>query len=198
MSVPESMTLTYLSANPGVDMAALVAAETCSLPYTGFVPLHYTNELGSFGIPARFHHALTETSITESSERTERNIAAADGILTIYLTPAAGDEGDGKEGVSTGTQHGLEHAIALGKRKEQLLFVTLPREGPITDLEVPSRSQDDAEVARVVDWIVRTGVTRCAIGGPRESEAPGIQTISFAFLCKVFEALQARKRDEMK
>lgn len=162
-------------------MAALLAAEAFSLPYSGFVPLRYTNELGEFGIPERFRPCLTETSTTASAERTEKNIQAADGILTISFARNGRDMSE----ISQGTQHGIDYALMLGKKKDQLLFIYLPHTASVDGVSKATRH----EIMRTIGWIRREKVTRCAIGGPRESESPGTQAAAYNFLCDVFSEL---------
>ncbi|KAK5080661.1 hypothetical protein LTR05_008365 [Lithohypha guttulata] len=156
----------------GVDTAALLAAEAFSLPISGYVPLHYSNELGSYSIPERFRADLVETDTTASALRTELNIKQADGVLTLLSAE------DGRSDVSKGTQLGIDYARALGKVENQLCFVDL------TSLDL------DADVERVVRWLVDRKVSKCAIGGPRESEVPGIERQAETFLLKVFDLLE--------
>ncbi|KAK5069353.1 hypothetical protein LTR64_008351 [Lithohypha guttulata] len=120
----------------GVDTAALLAAKAFSLPISGYVPLHYTNELGAYSIPERFRANLVETGTTASALRTELNIKQADGVLTLLSAEA------GKSDVSKGTQLGIDYARTLGKAEEQLCFV---------DLTTPN---SDVEVEKVVAWLV--------------------------------------------
>jgi hypothetical protein len=77
--------------------------------------------------------------------------------------------------VSAGTQLGVEYAASLGKSAGQMLFVDLG-----------SASENTANVDRTVRWLHDMSVQRCAIGGPRESEVPGIQDRAEAFLFDVF------------
>ena len=156
-------------------MAALYAAETAEIPYTGWVPLHYTNETGEYGIPERFRRALKETSTSASSERTEKNIKDSDGILTLLLEEGHGEDDPEALGKSPGTLHGIEYAKKRGKSDEQLLFVNLAKENL------------GSERNKVIQWLIRENVQRCAIGGPRESESKGIQNKAFEFLKDVFE-----------
>lgn len=168
--------LTLMFKQVGVDMAALYAAEAAGIPYTGWVPLHFTNETGEYGIPERFRKSLKETSTTASSERTEKNIKDSNGILTLLMEEDEADEGvEGLLKKSPGTLHGIEFAKKLGKNENQLLFVNLAKE----DLT--------SEKNRVAQWLIKDKVERCAIGGPRESESKGIEIKAFEFLKSVFE-----------
>ena len=153
-----------------MDLAAFEAATACALEISGWVPLDFTNEHGKGGIPDRYRPYLWQTASTESAERTERNMREADGILTLLL-------GDAK---SPGTRHGIEYAKQLGKTDEQLFFVNL------------SAADLLGEQRKVVDWLKRGDIKKCAIGGPRESEAPGIQQRAYELLLAVFRQLQQR------
>ncbi|CAD6573487.1 MAG: hypothetical protein CYPHOPRED_005158 [Cyphobasidiales sp. Tagirdzhanova-0007] len=178
----------------GVDLAALYAAEASSLPISGWVPLHYTNETGAYGIPSQFRAYLKQTATTASAERTELNLSEADGVLTLLRGEAveARDEGErepssssSSSSMSPGTQYGLNYArTVLGKSEAQLCFVDLAKAGR-EDLDLVREQQ-----RRVARWIRVQGVERCAVGGPRESEAPGIADDAYAFLIGLFELLQ--------
>jgi hypothetical protein len=78
---------------------------------------------------------------------------------------------------SPGTIHGIEYAKKLGKSEDQLCFVNL------------SGSSDDLreECDKVLDWLDKHKIIKCAIGGPRESEEPGIQQKSLEFLSDLFK-----------
>lgn len=131
----------------------------------------FTNEAGPYGIPARFRPFLHETSTIASAERTRLNIRDAEGVLTLLY----GETDSSK--VSGGTQLGIDHARELGKREEQLCFVDLGKE------------QREIEVDRVYKWIKDNRVEKCLIGGPRESEAPGIEKNASAFLDALFRKI---------
>jgi len=142
----------------------------------GWVPLHFTNETGLYGIPDRFRPFLKETSTTASAKRTELNMKDADGILTLLI------EEDKKSEVSPGTQYGIDYAVKLGKSKDQLFFVDLSS----------TNAQSEASIEGVVRWIKDMYVKKCAIGGPRESEAPGIQDVAYHYLVRVFTVLASQ------
>ena len=150
----------------------MYAAKIFSLRLSGWVPLYYTNELGSNGIPEEFRKYLQETVTTSGSERTKLNIKEADGILTLLKGEDRGST------ISPGTQHGLDHAGHLGKKEEQLCFVDLTEKNFLS------------EQRRVANWITEKHVRKCAIGGPRESEVPGIQQEAYNFLSGLFTLLQ--------
>lgn len=201
----------YHSLSPGVDLAALYAADECGVPYSGWVPLHYTNETGEWGIPERFRRCLLETATAGSAERTERNIEEADAILTLTCAPRGsghpppsspstapdprpsrqrGPDEKSLETLSPGTQHGIEYATErLGVPRQRLRFVDLD-EYRESDGGGSGRgiSLEDS-VRRTVDWIESLKVQKCAIGGPRESEVPGIQDEAHRYLVALFSKL---------
>lgn len=76
---------------------------------------------------------------------------------------------------SPGTKLGIDHARKLGKRDEQLYFVNLAK----VDLQ--------KERHKVVTWLLEQDIHKCAIGGPRESEAEGIEKKAYNFLLGVFQ-----------
>lgn len=167
-------------------MAALRAAEEVHLPYEGWVPLNFTNENGAQGIPERFRHALRESSTTASAERTEFNIRDSDGILTLAYQQEQ-DTGNAVSGhdlskCSPGTWHGIVHARQLGKKDHQLFFVYLAKGG----------RPDHQQLNQTVDWLVDNKITKCAIGGPRESESPGIEKQAFLFLVDMLNEYKKR------
>lgn len=142
------------------------------------MPLHYTNENGEYGIPERFRSSLRETSSITSAERTEKNIKDSDGILTLLMEPSAIRKSANETlKTSPGTLHGIEYAKRLGKHDDQLLFVNLAQED----------DQLVSERDKIVHWLIEHEIKKCAIGGPRESEAIGIENEAFIFLKKVFE-----------
>ena len=95
------------------------------------------------------------------------------GVLTLLQAES------GRSEVSKGTQLGLDHASELGKKEDQLCFVDL--------LE----ANTEGSTERVFHWINGNLVEKCLIGGPRESEALGIEKKAFTFLCCLFEKLSA-------
>lgn len=152
-------------------MAAFKAAQAFTLPISGYVPKYFTNETGAYGISAHFRPFLKETSTTDSAERTKLNIRNADGILTLLQAES------GRSEVSKGTQLGIDHARELEKKEDQLCFVDI------------FEANTEDSIGRVFQWIEENRVEKCLIGGPRESEAPGIEEKAFTFLCSLFEKL---------
>jgi hypothetical protein len=161
----------------GVDTAAIKSAIAHRIPYQGFVPRGFINEYGRISqdyISSAFGF-LQETDSPESAKRTRLNCEGADGILTI----ASGGEEDIKT-VSKGTELG----VGIGRQgHKELWFVDL-RE---------YRKDKNGEVDKVVNWLQETNVERCAIGGPRESEEPGVEMESEDLLNRVWQKARMKE-----
>jgi putative molybdenum carrier protein len=138
----------------GVDRAALGVAIERDMAWGGWCPKGGWAE--DFPDPPGLlnrYPKLRETPLSQPEQRTEWNVRDSDAILVIV----------NREGlsVSKGTRYALEWANHYGK--------------PLLVIDV---SQPDA-AAQVAEWLgaqcKRFGahMTLC-IGGPRESEAPGI------------------------
>ena len=148
----------------GVDRAALDVAIRQSIPYGGWCPRGGWAEdfPESPGLLARYP-LLRETPLSDPAQRTEWNVRDSDAVLIITLT--------GGLAVSTGTALASELAARYGK---PLLVISL--------------DEDDAE-PRTRSWLegIMTGhgperSFALGIGGPRESEAPGIYQRTVEFL----------------
>ncbi|EPS38727.1 hypothetical protein H072_7518 [Dactylellina haptotyla CBS 200.50] len=166
----------------GPDTAALKTAISHRIPYTGFVPHGFTNERGriSDAYISSPYGSLRETGppdaseSTENAERTRLNCEDADGLLTLAFCKP-----EELHLVSRGTELGV--ATGLGERRE-MYFVDLRR-----FMEDP-----EGEVAGVMKWLDETNIEKCAIGGPRESEEPGVEAETEAFLGKVWDKAKER------
>ena len=113
-------------------------------------------------IAEEYRANLRETPSSENAQRTEWNLRDADMILTIL-------RGSQDKAVG-GTRSGLEVAANALK---PMCFVDLT-------------SDWEGEIAKVRSWVEAVGGRECsvAIGGPRESEEPGIQEEAMRFLIK--------------
>jgi Circularly permutated YpsA SLOG family len=139
----------------GVDRAALDAAVACGMTYGGWCPRGGWAEDCPTppGLLANYP-LLRETPLADPAQRTEWNVRDAD--ASLILVDAGGTA------VSRGTE--LAQSMAAHYRKPLLVL----------ELAAP----DAAARARV--WLagLRAAQTRTpfrlAIGGPRESEVPGI------------------------
>jgi hypothetical protein len=146
----------------GVDRAALDAAIARGIAWGGWCPNGgWAEDLPDPpGLLARYRE-LKETPLSDPAQRTEWNVRDSDAILIIV---------DGKGlAVSKGTGGAKEWTSHYGKL---LLVVDV--------------SQSDA-AAKVAAWlqdqVERFGATmKLGIGGPRESEAPGIYASAYRLL----------------
>jgi hypothetical protein len=142
----------------GVDTAAIKAAIALHMPYRGWVPRGFTNEAGM--IAEEYRVNLRETPSSENAQRTEWNLRDADMILTIL-------RGSQDKAVG-GTRSGLEVAAEALK--------------PMCVVDLTNDWKE--EIAKVRSWVEAVGDRDCsiAVGGPRESEEPGIQEEAIMFL----------------
>jgi hypothetical protein len=150
----------------GVDRAALDVAVGSGIDYGEWCPRGGWAE--DFpeppGVRAKFPQ-LRETPLADPAQRTAWNIRDSDAVLILV--------GDAGTSVSAGTT--LAGQLAEGQRKPTVVI----------DLSRP-----DA-VAGASEWLetqrARFGAgLRLGIGGPRESEVPGIYDRSRAFLSALF------------
>jgi hypothetical protein len=140
----------------GVNRAALDAAIALGLPYGGWCPKGGWAE--DFSEPPGLlacYPLLRETPSTDPAQRTEWNVRDAD--ATLILTDVSG--------IAVSSGSALARELAEKYRKPLV----------IVDVEAAEA------VGRARDWLAellaadRAGAPfRLGIGGPRESEAPGI------------------------
>jgi len=156
----------------GVDRATLDVALALGIPYGGWCPSGGWAEdcPEPPGVLAEYPQ-LAETPSAEPAQRTERNVRDADACLII--ADAGGPE------VSAGTVLAGE----LAHRYRKPLFVM---------------NLDNADAARQAALWLRVQQARhgaglkLAIGGPRESEAPGIYRRAHAFIAELMDAVGQR------
>jgi hypothetical protein len=154
----------------GVDRAALDVALERNISYAGWCPRGGWAE--DFpdppGLLAKYP-LLRETPLADPAQRTEWNVRDSDAVL-IIADPAA-------QSASKGTE--------LGRNLAQKF------EKPILIVDVG----DPNEIGRTADWInaqlARRGDSfTLGIGGPRESEAPGIYSKTLKFLNAALDRAQ--------
>jgi hypothetical protein len=158
----------------GVDRAALDVAIERAIDYGGWCPRGgWAEDLPDPpGLLARYPR-LRETPAADPAQRTEWNVREADAVL--ILLDRVGPDADGCP-ASQGT--GL--ACALAKRDRKPLLVL--------DLDAADAA------ARAKEWLDRQLAAsagrplRLGVGGPRESEAPGIYARARALLLHVLAA----------
>jgi hypothetical protein len=150
----------------GVDRGALDVAVASGIGYGGWCPRDGWAE--DFpeppGVRARFPH-LRETPLADPAQRTAWNIRDSDVVLILV--------GDAGTSVSAGTT--LAGQLAEGQGKP-MLIVDLSR----ADAVVGAKEWLETQRARFGAGL------RLGIGGPRESEAPGIYERTRAFLSALF------------
>jgi hypothetical protein len=151
----------------GVDRAVLDAAVERGIDYGGWCPKGgWAEDLTEPpGLLAKYPN-LRETPLTDPGQRTEWNVRDADACLIVV-------EGAGLE-VSKGTVLAQD----LAHRYRKPLFVArLGGEETIRDAGLWLRFQERRVGAKLV----------LAIGGPRESEAPGIYATAKSFLAALLD-----------
>ena len=153
----------------GVDRAALDVAIERGLPWGGWCSKGGWAE--DFheppGLLARYAN-LRETPLGDPAQRTEWNVREADAILIIVDAPGMA--------VSGGTRHGHDWAQQHGKA---VLAVD---------------TGDPQAAAAAAAWLDEQRRTRgpdltLSIGGPRESEAPGIYARARALLAAILDRM---------
>ncbi|MBV9629559.1 MAG: putative molybdenum carrier protein [Xanthobacteraceae bacterium] len=154
----------------GVDRAALDVAAARGIDYGEWCPRGGWAEDFSDppGVRAKFP-LLRETPLADPAQRTAWNIRDSDIVLILV--------GDAGASVSAGTMLARQLAQAQGKPN---LVIDLSRADG---------------VVRVSEWLAAQGLRfgaglRLGIGGPRESEAPGIYDRAYAFLSVLFRTLR--------
>jgi putative molybdenum carrier protein len=148
----------------GVDRAALDYAIGQSIPYGGWCPRGgWAEDFPASPGLLTHYPLLQETPLSDPAQRTEWNVRDSDAVLIITLT--------GGLSVSKGTVLASDLAMRYSK---PLLVISL--------------EEDDAAL-RTGKWLeglrAATGLERSfalGIGGPRESEAPGIYQRTVEFL----------------
>jgi hypothetical protein len=151
----------------GVDRAALDAALTLTIPYAGYCPHGGWAEdlLEPPGLLAHYPN-LRETPLADPAQRTEWNVRDSDALL--ILTAGSG------VAASPGTVRAIEFA-AHETKPVLVLSLAAP-----DALEQGGRWLEGRLAAIPDDATLRLG-----IGGPRESEAPGIYAKASALLREV-------------
>jgi hypothetical protein len=153
----------------GVDRAALDAAIDCGIPWGGWCPSGgWAEDLPDPpGLLARYP-GLRETPLADPAQRTEWNVRDSDAILIIVDCAGLA--------VSKGTTGATEWTGRYGK-----------------PLLVVDAGQPDAEV-QAAAWLrgqrKRFGSGMAlGVGGPRESEAPGIYASARRLMTRVLSGV---------
>jgi hypothetical protein len=145
----------------GVDRAALDLAIEHALPCSGWCPRGgWAEDLPEPpGLLARYP-MLRETPLADPAQRTEWNVRDCEAVLILV-------DGQGAK-VSKGTELAIRSAERYAK---PYLLVSLA---------------ETIAADKVVAWLETKQPQRLGVGGPRESEAPGIYQASKRFLAEVF------------
>jgi len=142
----------------GVDRAALDAAIENGLSYRGWCPRGgWAEDLPEPPGLLAVYPQLRATPQADPAQRTEWNVRDSSGLMVLVDRHGLA--------VSKGTERALAYAERLGKPH---IVIELDRDGT---------------VAQAQGWLAeRQGPFDLCIGGPRESEAPGIYTKARSFL----------------
>ena len=156
----------------GVDRAALDVAIARGLAWGGWCPQGGWAEdfPEAPGLLAPYPH-LRKTPLADTAQRTEWNARDADAVLVIVDSAGMA--------VSGGTRHGHDWAERHGK--------------PLLTVD----ADDPQAAARAATWLgeqIRTfgPDLTLTVGGPRESEAPGIYAKARALLAAMLERVGRR------
>jgi hypothetical protein len=146
----------------GVDRAVLDVAEACDIAYGGWCPKGgWAQDFPQPpGLLARYPN-LKQTPLADPAQRTEWNVRDADACMIIL------DAGGWP------ASRGTMLARDLANRYAKPVVVV--------DLQGPEALQRGARWLRTQFEAFGPGLN-LAIGGPRESEAPGIHTRAVAFI----------------
>ncbi len=156
----------------GVDRAVLDVAIARGIPYGGWCPQGgWAEDLPEPpGLLAQYPQ-LKETLLADPAQRTEWNVRDADAVLII--TDARGPA------VSRGTEYARELAHTF---RRPLLIADPAEPNALSRASLWLRVQSGRHGADL----------KLAIGGPRESEAPGIYDAAVAFLHGLIDAVERR------
>jgi len=140
----------------GVDRAALDAAIACGIPYGGACPQGgWAEDMPDPPGLLAHYPQLRETPSHDTAQRTEWNVQDADGCLILVDTAGAA--------VSGGTVMAETLAAQYGRPFREV------------DVGAPDAGEQlRSWLAALMAAHISDGPFKLAIGGPRESEAPGI------------------------
>ena len=140
----------------GVDRASLDVAIKLGIDHGGWIPRGRLTESGA--LPQKYH--LTETSSSQYSERTEKNVVAAEGTLIISHGPLTGGSG-----------YTREMAVKHGR--------------PWLHMDLNQMAAFHAATA-INNWILQKEIEILNVAGPRASEDPGIYQDTLNILESVY------------
>ena len=140
----------------GVDRASLDVAIKLGIDHGGWIPRGRLTESGA--LPQKYH--LTETSSSQYSVRTEKNVVAAEGTLIISHGPLTGGSG-----------YTREMAVKHGR--------------PWLHMDLNQMAAFHAATA-INNWILQKEIEILNVAGPRASEDPGIYQDTLNILESVY------------
>ena len=140
----------------GVDRAALDVAIKLGIAHGGWIPRGRLTESGA--LPHKYH--LKETSSSQYSERTEKNVVDADGTLIISHGPLTG-----------GTEYTRE---MTNQHRRPWLHI---------DLDRMAAFQAATDINR---WVLQNRIEILNVAGPRASEDPSIYQETLDILESVY------------
>jgi hypothetical protein len=152
----------------GVDRAALDAAIACGVAWGGWCPRGGWAEdyPEPPGLLARYA-GLRETPLSDPAQRTEWNVRDSDAILIVVDRAGLS--------VSKGTAGAVEWA---GRHGKPFLVIDMAQPDADADAQVAAWLQEQRK---------RFGADMTlGVGGPRESEAPGIYASARRLLVRAF------------
>lgn len=147
----------------GVDRAALDAAIEKGLAYAGWCPRGgWAEDLPEPPGLLAIYPQLRETPQADPAQRTEWNVCDSDGLMVLV----------DRRGLSL--SKGTERALGFAERRGKP-FIVIDLDG-------------DGVMAQARAWLAdRQAPFALCIGGPRESEAPGIYAKARSFLSALLE-----------
>lgn len=145
----------------GVDRAALDAAIEAGIPYAGWCPHGgWAEDMPEPAGVLALYPDLRPTPETSPVQRTEWNVRDSDALMVLV------------DSAGLGTSKGTALAVSGAKASNKPLIVI-----DIDALDALKQAQR---------FLAGRAEGRLCIGGPRESEAPGIYTKALAFLAALF------------
>lgn len=139
-----------------MDRAALDVAIKLGIAHGGWIPRGRLTENGA--LPQKYH--LKETSSSQYSERTEKNVVDADGTLIISHGPLTG-----------GTEYTRQ---MTHQHRRPWLHI---------DLDRMAAFQAATDINR---WILQNGIEILNVAGPRASEDPSVYQDTINILESVY------------
>ena len=140
----------------GVDRAALDVAIKLGIAYGGWIPRGRLTENGE--LPQKYH--LKETSSSQYSVRTEKNVVDAEGTLILSHGPLAG-----------GSEYTREVAI---RRRRPWIHIDLDRTAAFH------------AATAINKWLLQKKIEILNVAGPRASEDPSIYQDTLNILESVY------------